>query len=639
MPWNDGLTGTPLAIAGYDGTPLHVLAGPGTGKTYALMRRVARFIEQGVGPSRILAVTFTRIASNDLLVNLHQLGVQGCEDVKATTLHSLCFHILSKNEVLQITGRTPRPLLKHEIDTLLQDLPGHFGGKKAKKELLDSFTSAWARLQTDEPGWPPTVRDREFQAQLLAWLRFHKAVLVGELVPLTLSYLRNNPACPERTLFDVVLADEYQDLNKAEQTLIDLFSANGRLTVVGDDDQSIYQFMKHAHPEGIIDFPANHANTDSQTLDECRRCPTLIVEMADALVQHNTTRSNRHLLPRATNQRGIVSIVQWDDIEQEAQGVSTFVGYCLDTLRVPEKEVIVLCPRRLLGYQIRDFLKQSGKRVRSCFTEDALDGDHAKRQFVLFNLLAHSDDLPALRAWFGLGRQNKRAPAYSRLRTYCDRNSLSPFDVLPRLSNSELRIAYSDQLVDLWNELQAVLATLRGLTTTQVVDALFPEGDFDLEELRSLSLAILPGMGDLSELFDSVKAQIAHPELPQIEDSVRVMSLHKSKGLTARAVVVAGCIEGWLPLIDGDLNRVQQHRQLEEARRLFFVALTRTTEVALISSCLYMDYRMAGRTGAEFTSAGAMARTQSSRFLGELGRSAPRPMKGEDLLRQLGLAE
>jgi DNA helicase II / ATP-dependent DNA helicase PcrA len=79
MPWNAGLQGTHLNIAAYPGTPLRVVAGPGTGKTFALMRRVARLLEQGAQPNRILAVTFTRTAANDFVEKLAALGVPGAE--------------------------------------------------------------------------------------------------------------------------------------------------------------------------------------------------------------------------------------------------------------------------------------------------------------------------------------------------------------------------------------------------------------------------------------------------------------------------------------------------------------------------------------------------------------------------------
>jgi DNA helicase II / ATP-dependent DNA helicase PcrA len=83
MAWDTNLHGVHLAIARYPGTPPRVVAGPGTGKTFALMRRVAHLLETGVQPDRILAVTFTRTAANDLVEKLAALGVPGAEDVAA----------------------------------------------------------------------------------------------------------------------------------------------------------------------------------------------------------------------------------------------------------------------------------------------------------------------------------------------------------------------------------------------------------------------------------------------------------------------------------------------------------------------------------------------------------------------------
>ena len=78
-------------------------------------------------------------------------------------------------------------------------------------------------------------------------------MLIGELIPEGIKYLRNNPQSPYRTAFDHVLVDEYQDLNRAEQRLVDLL-ANGSLVVIGDEDQSIYSF-KHATPRALWNFP------------------------------------------------------------------------------------------------------------------------------------------------------------------------------------------------------------------------------------------------------------------------------------------------------------------------------------------------------------------------------------------------
>ena len=314
MAWDDGLVGPAKSIAATNNTPLRVMAGPGTGKSFAMKRRVARLLEAGQNPKRILAVTFTRNAAASVVDDLHTLGVPGCENIRAGTLHGYCFGLLSQQAVFEYLGRAARPIvtflksavLQFEGGTMLADLiiAGAFGPKRDCTNRIRAFEAAWARLQSDEPGWPQDPVDRAFQTALVNWLRFHKAMLIGELVPETLRFLRNNPGCEARKAFDHVIADEYQDLNRAEQDLIQLLAGNNAIAIVGDADQSIYSF-RHANPEGIETYNARHAGTHDEVLDECRRCPTRVVAIADHLISHNHLGEARpRLRPKPGNPPG-----------------------------------------------------------------------------------------------------------------------------------------------------------------------------------------------------------------------------------------------------------------------------------------------------------------------------------------------
>ena len=106
MVWDDGLVGTARDIAGTDNSPLRVMAGPGTGKSFALKRRVARLLEGNQDPRRILAVTFTRNAAANLVADLHALGVANCESVRAGTLHAFCFSQLATSMHTRRYGQT-----------------------------------------------------------------------------------------------------------------------------------------------------------------------------------------------------------------------------------------------------------------------------------------------------------------------------------------------------------------------------------------------------------------------------------------------------------------------------------------------------------------------------------------------------
>jgi DNA helicase-2/ATP-dependent DNA helicase PcrA len=115
MPWSDGLVAGTAAydVAASLNSRIRVVAGPGTGKSFAMKRRVARLLETGVDPAAILPVTFTRVAAEDLHRELVGMGVPGCDNLNGVTLHSLSLKILLRNHVLHATGRTARPLSRH----------------------------------------------------------------------------------------------------------------------------------------------------------------------------------------------------------------------------------------------------------------------------------------------------------------------------------------------------------------------------------------------------------------------------------------------------------------------------------------------------------------------------------------------
>ena len=296
MSWDTGLQGPARKIAASNERRLRVVAGPGTGKSFALKRRVARLLEQGQEPTRVMAVTFTRNAAASLVNDLADLNVAGCEKVRVGTLHSYCFQLLNRQDVFNYLNRVPRPIialskagsLQFEAGAMLSDLRVNksFGNKRQMTKRIRAFEAAWARLQSEQPGWPVDPIDQFFEDQLIEWMRFHQSILVGELVPLALKFLRDNPASEALSAFDHVIVDEYQDLNRAEQEIIDLLAVGGSSAVVGDADQSIYSF-RHANPEGINDYPNRHPTAYDESLSECRRCPTRVVRMAADLIAKN----------------------------------------------------------------------------------------------------------------------------------------------------------------------------------------------------------------------------------------------------------------------------------------------------------------------------------------------------------------
>jgi superfamily I DNA/RNA helicase len=644
MSWDENLEGPALEFAAAAESSIRALAGPGTGKTFALLRRVARLLEEGCDGKTLLVVTFARTAAQDLIRALQELEYGGAGNVKAGTLHSFCFSMLSHEGVLKATARYPRILLDFERDILLLDLEGPFSaGKTDRDDLRKAFEAAWARLQTEEPGEPVRGLDQRFQDSLLASLRWHRAMLIGEVIPISLSYLRNNPQAEERSAFTHVLVDEYQDLNKAEQSVVDLLSAKGSLTVIGDDDQSIYG-LKSANPEGIRTFNATHPGTYDVEFVECRRCPQIVVDMAQALIQRNPGRIRSALHARHGNPPGEVHNVQWTSIQEEADGIADFIESRV-ACGVEPGQCLILAPSRHVGYAIRDSVRKKGIEIGSSFREEAVESENAQRALTLLTLLSRPNDRVALRAWLSFGSTTQRRGPYRRVYRKASETGTDIADVLRSIEAGQLELPYTSTLVESWLDLHAQLAELAPLTEDlgSLCETLFPRSTNALEEdefalIRDVAEECAEESDSLSRLVELLRYRIALPAVPLRTPYARVMSFHKSKGLTADLVVLAGLIQGSIPRIKEKLSLTERQAALEEQRRLFFVALTRTTNVLVFSSYSALDFHTAKRLGAKIGSRllsrpgkqENLCRVFATQFLSELGAGLPRAIRGED---------
>jgi DNA helicase-2/ATP-dependent DNA helicase PcrA len=228
---------------------------------------------------------------------------------------------------------------------------------------------------------------------------FHNAMLIGEVIPQLHHYLSSNPAAQERSKYSHILVDEFQDLNKAEQGAIELLSDNAEVCIVGDDDQSIYSF-KHAHPEGIREWLLQRPNAEDITLADCRRCPTTVVEMANALIRHNVNRPvPRALLPLPENGHGDVRILQYTSSDREVAGISGIISQLISTGVAPG-DILVLAQRGVIGTPIYEALVARGVPVRSYYAEAELDAEDAQRRLRAMGDISR----PALRVDQGVAR-------------------------------------------------------------------------------------------------------------------------------------------------------------------------------------------------------------------------------------------
>lgn len=640
MAWNDNLQqGTPaydIVASAHD--RIRVLAGPGSGKSFAMKRRVARLLEvENVNAAEILAVTFTRVAAEDLHRELLSLNVPGAAGLSGRTLHSLAMTVLMRNHVLAVLGRTPRPLNAFELEPLLADLSNVHGNKHARRRLIRAYGAAWARLQTEQPGFARDPADQAFADELVDWLQIHEAMLMDEVIPHLYRYLSQNPGAPELTEYSHILIDEYQDLNRAEQEVLQLLGQRAAMCVVGDDNQSIYSF-RHAHPEAIRQWAVPQP-TERHAIAECRRCPVTVVRMANALIAHNPGGIGGAMTECAANGPGEVVVRQFRNVDQEtdavADKVASLIGHGIEP-----REIIILAQRRNLAGPIYRKLRDRGVPTKSYYAESALDTLAAQERFATLKLLLNNEDRVALRWLLGRGHNSWLASPYRRILNHVRQNGISPWVTLSALSAGTIRIPYTTPLVNRFREIQAELARLEAAADFQgFLDQWLPD-DEDTELLSDAVEICSEGVDNAAELYTALYELITQPEVPLEVADVRIMSLHKSKGLSAPYVFIVGCVEGLLPSHPrAGASQAERDAKLQEDRRLFYVGITRTkasppNHDGYLSLTYSQRMPAADAYGNQIVPArvvGNVAHLHPSRFFGEMAPHVPAARFNEPL--------
>ncbi len=548
---------------------IRVVAEPGSGKTTCLKRRTQRLIEgEEIDPRTMFVGTFTRAIASELQ---EALG----HDIKVSTLHSLAFELL-RNYPTARQGMRLRFLLKFEQDALLYDIEDAFPPlgdiHERRKELR--------RLQASR-SQRAIYRNAKFAGAVRRWLQQHRAMLIGEVVFLCVVGLESEdiPSGP----FDHVVIDEYQDLTAAEQELVRrVWSGKGSLTVMGDNDQSIYGF-RFNHPEGIDSFhEAWLGGCKDLTFSENRRCGDHILNAANLMMAEAGSKKLRMVPMNGRN--GQLTAIHWSTLDAEISGLASYMSSQVG------ESFLVLVPRRFIGYRLAEKI---GHDAKTAFTEEVLDHPIAQEAFTAASLLANPDDWVASRAWLGFhGAYPKQA---SRRNTVAFQNlprDIGGHDLIRRIANGNLHPIGPGKRNVKKRAQQAIELFERNLEPIEAVDLLFDEAsadkESDPEKQRWLAL-------DLRELRDAAHELLVDQNTPTLraalntmryriatrvplrtaddkEPRVRIMTLHSAKGLEADNVVIAGVADQLMPGLSEDSNDVA------EQKRLLYVAVTRARD-------------------------------------------------------------
>jgi DNA helicase-2/ATP-dependent DNA helicase PcrA len=647
LPWDEGLRPEQRSVAEHPRENAVLLAGPGTGKTHTLVRRIEWLIEvEEVPPRAITAITFTRASAAEMRHRLEKRLGQVARAIRILTLHSHALRSLLRKG----GGALPRPLRVagdwEEREVVVEELARLLGRRVSeirnnRDGALDRLADDWDTLAIDGSGWEEGHPDPDF---LGAWHR-HREVygytLRGELVYQLLVELRSDPGFVPDPDIAVLLVDEYQDLNQCDLSAIRLLAdRTGTETfVAGDDDQSIYSF-RHAHPEGIRRFTEQYPAARRRTLGECLRCGPEIVELANWLIQQEPEREKKELVS-TTEWDSSVHLIRFADQEEEAAGVARIVTNEVGG-GTPSEEILVLVKSDNLN-RIADAVagELEESRLETYLPRaTGVEDDDVHRLVGFLNLVRslegdRVDDL-ALRALLQL-EDNSIGPDRLWRITELALDKGIRFSEAVRVVDEDRESYSRSRLGEVVDESKRILELAQSLPAQgdesflDWVARLFESLEIGedarvlvsaaasrvVDELRDLEpdAAADPGRGGEIQPDDFVQAlttalgNVSETLPPRVPGKVTLTTMHGAKGLSAECVVVLQAEDQILP---DELTGAEY----DESRRLLYVSLTRARRRLVITACRK-------RTGPQrFVGRREVSNRSLTRFLRDRGLEA-----------------
>ncbi|HOT95632.1 MAG TPA: UvrD-helicase domain-containing protein [bacterium] len=397
-PW--GLNSSQTEAVTHRGTPLIIQAGPGTGKTRTLTRRIARLLEEDFArPEEILAITFTRKAAREMQVRLVQiLGTEKAAPLQIQTFHTFGKSLLQRAGAF--FGRAPGfRLIDTETDGEFRQAVTERSGERLSATALQRISALKGLLYTPET--LPQEIARSLPANFPALFRTYESLLVewnavdfDDLIALPVRLLRFEAGFRRQLLgsVQVIAVDEFQDINTAQYELFHLFALHARdVCVIGDPDQSIYGF-RGASPEFFSrmqsDFPAARRIT---LRENYRSAPAILAASTGMLRQGNPPAPGETLIPRLASDLKVQFHAAASDRTEALfviQQIESLMGgtshYALDR-RVGSPEAgstcsfgdfAILLRSRLLADPLEEVLAKSGlpfKRIADQYEQDRMD--------------------------------------------------------------------------------------------------------------------------------------------------------------------------------------------------------------------------------------------------------------------------
>ena len=583
-----------------------VIAGAGSGKTRVLVERIAAMIEDGIRPEQILAFTFTKKAATEMQERLQHAIGHVVEDVTVGTIHSVFWHILKEHidevdpaykygcAILHqwqarkfIKEAHTENYLNDEDEPLCKGVIG-----RAKNSMIHAGNEFDSWLENQN--YPDSQIEyyglvyREYEKKK----RKERLIDFDDMLIMTYDLFRRHPQrlAEAQTKWDYVSVDEYQDINPVQEAIIEMLTAeHGNLFVVGDARQSIYGF-RASEPSYILDFEDKHPDAQVVSLDKNYRCGSNILDHANQLIALND--EGTEPLTSETGFLGEVKVMDAHNTnEDEAEAIATncanYTGEWEDIAvlyrtnaqsRALEDAMIKkTIPYEIIGsegfygrQEIRDIIAY----MEVATTMDKLrDFSHFER---LINKPTRYLGKKFIAEWHPKAKELGPIECLSGHFSSVNRRSL------PSVHKLKEDLEALEELVPDPTSFMSYIRQDMGYDKW-LIDNRSDTGEEDFEILSNLSemSCAAANFNTIQTMLNYIHDVIRRSEEKEGGNKVKLMSLHRAKGLEFPVVFIAGLCDVLLPHSKCD--------DVTEERRLMYVGVTRAKQTLTLSH--YTEHR------------------------------------------------
>lgn len=606
----DGLNREQQQAVQHTEGPLLILAGAGSGKTKVLTVRIAYLLAQGVNPYEILAITFTNKAAKEMKSRVEGLVGDVANRIWLSTFHSFCAKFLrfeldnflgyNSNFTIYDTSDS-QVVIKAALKALnLDDKYYPVGAmisaiSDAKNKLM--FASDYRK------------QARDFYQQKVAdvyeyyerELRKNNALDFDDLLLVAVKLLQSNVAVLDKysKRFRYVMIDEYQDTNHAQYLLAYLLSSHWKnIAVVGDADQSIYAW-RGADIQNILDFEKDYPNCTSIKLEQNYRSTKIILDAANAVIDHNEGRPEKNLWTDKVEGAKIQHFTAQSEHEEAA-----FIGDTIvkkhDIHGVPYGDMAILYRTNAQSRVLEEALIKRALPYTMVGGTKFYDRKEIKDVLAYLRVLYNPfDDLSLLRI-INVPKRSIGATTVSKLQDYARENGTSLFMTLTQLHLVDtIKGKTKEKLEEFGILIFTLVAEMDDKSVLDILEAILDRTGYlaQLEEstdpqdqARAENIGELLSVakdfqdtnptGTVEDFLEQVALVNDVDSFEQEESKVTLMTLHAAKGLEFPIVFLGGLEEGLFP----HSRTLMNPEEIEEERRLAYVGITRAEKELYISN-------------------------------------------------------